>query len=966
MVSSISAKGSASVAINPGETEARIVFIPDTHGKAWDMAALNKLTADNHLAPFPDPKALETFLLNASRAKSNAPLEFIYARGTEPEYPISEQVSWEELPVPADMAVFKDETIGNAAAPEIFRIRIEKVKCEKMIKKPGALPFMAGKKELSVSWEKKEIREQVEVDPELIEIKYAEHGAKLGTIVPALPGKPGKSVFGRLILPKAAVDSSCLFGKGIGRETNEIVARFSGFVRIGKGWADMVPLSRHLFKVTAGNDGISFFLYFEPGDEVFSVPKGEEILSAAVRTGADESSLVSAEELDNAIRGSIQRREPLEVYPLLRSQDAEARVDINSDNTKATLFLRKGVAGAAGLEMKAISEAIKKSAVVGFDTLKLKEAIKEFMRGRELTLSYTLIEGVSATRGKDREVHVHVTPVDGEEAQEIFERFKEKYKRDVFNEAQYDTDRPINLAFVKKNAAVASVDEGAVSADGKDIFGKVIPGLPGNDPELKLYQGLLLHGSYITAAQEGLLLYQSTEKCFRGEMFNYEDARIVVRISEDAMEARGDFFLEEGPGTPLTIENINKVLAAFGVTEGIDLEEAERICALAKKSGSVTDHLIARGEPSIAPGSSMARWFVPLSLGGSSSYNPVSVQVKAGNPIVELSEPLAAGKPGFDVRGNEIPISEGLTLDIEHDDSVRDVPMGQGKRLVAARSGELSFDGKKLCINFVKIIQGDVEGDIRFSGEIQIKGNVLPLCKIMGGSHITVDGLVEEAFVSVEGKAIVIRGFKGGGRGVIRARAGIVTAFAEQASLVAMGDVQLDKGTIRSSIRTNGKLSIKADDGKLSGGVCQARYGIDAADIGSEKSLRTELSFGQDYMLKDEIFSCEEEMAKQEKALNETEEKIKDLIKRKEPITDELKKEKIKMTKLHEQFSAKIFNLREKFEEHCESEVRIRGTVFPGVVIESHNRYYVVKQKRSRVIFYFDRESGRILEKPID
>jgi hypothetical protein len=35
------------------------------------------------------------------------------------------------------------------------------------------------------------------------------------------------------------------------------------------------------------------------------------------------------------------------------------------------------------------------------------------------------------------------------------------------------------------------------------------------------------------------------------------------------------------------------------------------------------------------------------------------------------------------------------------------------------------------------------------------------------------------------------------------------------------------------------------------------------------------------------------------------------------------------------------------------------------VIIESHDRYYEVSQTRSGVVFYFDRESGRIKEKPL-
>jgi len=67
-----------------------------------------------------------------------------------------------------------------------------------------------------------------------------------------------------------------------------------------------------------------------------------------------------------------------------------------------------------------------------------------------------------------------------------------------------------------------------------------------------------------------------------------------------------------------------------------------------------------------------------------------------------------------------------------------------------------------------------------------------------------------------------------------------------------------------------------------------------------------------------------------------------------------------------DQEKLKVFNLREKFEEHSESEICCRGTIYPGVVIESHNRYYEVQQKRNQVVFYFDRKSGRIKEKHLE
>jgi uncharacterized protein (DUF342 family) len=212
---------------------------------------------------------------------------------------------------------------------------------------------------------------------------------------------------------------------------------------------------------------------------------------------------------------------------------------------------------------------------------------------------------------------------------------------------------------------------------------------------------------------------------------------------------------------------------------------------------------------------------------------------------------------------------------------------------------------------------------------------------------------------------VVAQGIKGGGKGVVRARTTIEAPFSEKATLMAVEDIRLKNGSSASHIKTNGKLSITADNGKLLGGVCQARHGIDAADIGSEKVVRTEISFGQDYLIKDQIAATEEEISKTRGELTEVDKKIKDAIKIPAAL-DAVRAEKIKLMKKLEQLNLKVFTLREKFEEHHDSEVRIRGTIHPGVIIESHDRYYEIHQTRNSVIFYFDRESGRIKEKGIE
>ena len=73
-----------------------------------------------------------------------------------------------------------------------------------------------------------------------------------------------------------------------------------------------------------------------------------------------------------------------------------------------------------------------------------------------------------------------------------------------------------------------------------------------------------------------------------------------------------------------------------------------------------------------------------------------------------------------------------------------------------------------------------------------------------------------------------------------------------------------------------------------------------------------------------------------------------------------LRAEKLKMMKAVEKRSMRLLMLRERFEEHYPSEVVIRGTVFPGVVLESHGRTLEINSEHSQVTFFFDLETGKI------
>ena len=460
MANAVTAKGNASFIINPQQTEARLIFAPDPDGSDWDAAAINKLASEKTIVACPDPKALESFLAKAAKAKSHDSMEMVFASGINPEEPQPEKINWEALPVPGDMAAYQKESLSKAGNPEIIVVKVEKIKHEDKVKKSGALPFKAAKDEITVSWEKKETREKIDVNPKVLDVKYADRGIKLGSITPSIPGKPGKSIFGRPVPPKEAMGNSCFFGKGIRREKNDFFAEFSGFVRIGETWADIAPFAKHVWKISSGTDGITMFLRFEPGDKRFTPPTGKEILAAALEKGCSEKNLIDAIDLDKAIGEAMKTGEMLDSFSLFRTQEAEAIVQINSDRTKVTLFLRKGLAGALPLEMKVISQAIKTSGIRGYDAEKLKTAIHTFIHGKDVEFSYALAEGTPSTRGTDREVKVLAALLSGEEHKGIHERINEWQSRDALRETSVTPDTATGYAFVKEGDVIAKVTEG--------------------------------------------------------------------------------------------------------------------------------------------------------------------------------------------------------------------------------------------------------------------------------------------------------------------------------------------------------------------------------------------------------------------------------------------------------------------------------------------------------------------------
>jgi hypothetical protein len=259
---------------------------------------------------------------------------------------------------------------------------------------------------------------------------------------------------------------------------------------------------------------------------------------------------------------------------------------------------------------------------------------------------------------------------------------------------------------------------------------------------------------------------------------------------------------------------------------------------------------------------------------------------------------------------------------------------------------------------------GVTDGELRFGGAVDVSGSIKTGAKVFAGGDIAVGGMVEAAVVSSEGSVTVSGGVKGAKKGMIRAMRSLETLWAEQTLLLAVEDIRMRGSCILCNVKTNGRLALVGSKGSLVGGLIRARKGVEVETLGSENGVKTEVTFGQDYLMADMIETEEREIEKVKTAILQAD-RVMSELERAGAGLDQIRQDKVKLLRLLEKRTMRVFDFREKFEEHFPSEIRVRGVVYPGVILESHNRFFEVSSRRSGVIFSFDPSVGRILERPI-
>ncbi|MEW5814111.1 MAG: flagellar assembly protein A [Spirochaetota bacterium] len=976
---SIKIKGKADITITDNDCEVKLTMTPDPSGEEWDVSSVLELLAKKQVREGFNQGSVENALTELSRIKAQ-PAAVVIARGLIPEPPVPEEVKWEALSLPENLISESEKVFQAAGFPNITKTRVEKVKVKKKVLRKSKLPLMPLKEEILEVVEKRKIEEKVDIDPVVTGTAFVQEGMKLAVIYPEKPGKPGKTVFGAVVLPDIISEPSLYAGRGIERKGGEIISTATGFLRRGKNWAEIIPFQTHDWKVYLSKDNATCLLDFKAGNPLTNPPSPEEIYQAIKNLGYPADSLIPAEQLKALIYNAVKAKKDLNRICINLDLDSAFNIEVTEDKLKATLTLRKGRGKGKPLILKDVAAALRVSRLKDLDFEKIKQGILDFYRGQDMELKdFLLVEGKSPTQAKDTEVTISVPFLDSAKREVIRNKAKNMESlAGIQSMAEFPMDDVQDMAMVVRNQPVLRTPKSEKGQSGMDVYGKAIEGLPGNIPAIKLFENVKLEQGGVTAETVGILdIARKDDACWL-RVRPHRDGECSISISEDTMSAALDITPAEGTGEPVTLEMVNKAIAEKGIKAGIDSSLLSSALEKALKGEPVKNLTFAVGRPPIDGTSHQLKFLVDFASGekvkirhnGSADYKNLNTitTVKAGQIIAKLTSGDVKPEDGWDITGKKVTARTVQSIDIEFGSNIKTDKEADGSTVLSAlKSGELVYERNFIDIKDIHPVNGNVNlktGNIRFSGAVRIKGSVETGFFIIAGDGIFVGEGVEAALLTSDGDIVVGQGIKGAGKAVLRTKKNIRASFIEHATLLAVGDITIKNFCLRSHVKCNGKLSLESDKGNLVGGLVRARKGIEAMNLGSESGVRTEISFGQDYLIADQMELEGKEIEKVKQKLLEIDAYMKRMEKSSERNRlEQARQEKLKMLKLIEKRGLRLFSLKEKFEEHFPSEIVVKGTIYPGVIIESHGRFYQTKTKKTGVTFIFDPKIGQIAEK---
>jgi uncharacterized protein (DUF342 family) len=167
------------------------------------------------------------------------------------------------------------------------------------------------------------------------------------------------------------------------------------------------------------------------------------------------------------------------------------------------------------------------------------------------------------------------------------------------------------------------------------------------------------------------------------------------------------------------------------------------------------------------------------------------------------------------------------------------------KYLIALKSGYVYKQGDVICVGEQLVIKKDVDfsvGNIKYSGDVEVRGNVLPGFVVETDGNIIVKGEAESAkIISRNGSISLGKGIVGKGDMVVSAKKDIHLFFAQSAIISTEGTLFIAKYCLHCDASCDATAGLDKETAFI-GGQLRAFSKIEIGIAGNDKGVETKIT----------------------------------------------------------------------------------------------------------------------------
>lgn len=283
--------------------------------------------------------------------------------------------------------------------------------------------------------------------------------------------------------------------------------------------------------------------------------------------------------------------------------------------------------------------------------------------------------------------------------------------------------------------------------------------------------------------------------------------------------------------------------------------------------------------------------------------------------------------------------------------------------LVAAFDGAATFypDGT-VEVRTHKIINGNIDyttGNLTFSGDLHIKGNVRQGFSVKAEGNLTIEGDVEDSFLTSGGTIRISRGTSGAGNGIISCEGSLYVRHIENFTVNAQKDIFVADTILHSSVTTQKSITAKT----IIGGQISFGHSLHAESIGAVSETKTVLKIGILHLLFQQKKLLHEKLNELQPQIHSNKEAMYVLVRESMDDNGQIPQSGLVELELLKQKEEKIISQIKELKEHLEKiekesalnvphEIKA-SVIFPNTIIRFGLQEKIIKEKLQHVVVRF-------------